>query len=286
MRKILTLISLFAVFALTIGQVGLHVEAKEFEGQKVKIGVVGSEYEEIWKFVAEKAKQEEGIDLEVVLFDDYNMPNQALRDGSIDLNAFQHDKFLANWNEENDGDLTTIGYTHYVPFRIYSDKYKSLDDLPQGAKVAINQAPTAVASSLAMFEHVGLIKLEDKDNHLPTPSDIVENPKELEFIELDAAQIPAAVTDVDAAIIDYSFLGSTDFKPSDAIFVYGDTVETMDPLAVNNITARAEDKDNPLYKKIVELYQSEDVANKIEEVTQGGSIPAWDLMDQIQNKEN
>lgn len=258
--------------------------AAEFEGQTVKIGVVGEEYEELWEFVAERAKEQEGIDIEVVFLTDYNIPNVALADGSIDLNAFQHDVFLENWNKENDGDLVTIGYTVAVPTRIYSDKYKSLDELPEGAKIAVNAAPTSLGYNLQSLERAGLIKLAESDELLPTLNDIEENPKKLEIVELDAANIPAAVSDVDAAFIDDSFLASTDFRPNDAIYVYGDTPETINLSRVNNIVARSEDKDNPLYLKIVELFQTDEVAQEIDRIFEGGSIAAWDLVEQAEKE--
>ncbi|WP_282920233.1 MetQ/NlpA family ABC transporter substrate-binding protein [Ignavigranum ruoffiae] len=258
--------------------------AAEFEGQTVKIGVVGEEYEELWEFVAERAKEQEGIDIEVVLLTDYNIPNVALADGSIDLNAFQHDVFLENWNKENDGDLVTIGYTVAVPTRIYSDKYKSLDELPEGAKIAVNAAPTSLGYNLQSLERAGLIKLAESDELLPTINDIEENPKKLEIVELDAANIPAAVSDVDAAFIDDSFLASTDFRPNDAIYVYGDTPETINLSRVNNIVARSEDKENPLYLKIVELFQTDEVAKEIDRIFEGGSIAAWDLVEQAEKE--
>lgn len=258
--------------------------AAEFEGQTVKIGVVGEEYEELWEFVAERAKEQEGIDIEVVLLTDYNIPNVALADGSIDLNAFQHDVFLENWNKENDGDLVTIGYTVAVPTRIYSDKYKSLDELPEGAKIAVNAAPTSLGYNLQSLERAGLIKLAESDELLPTINEIEENPKKLEIVELDAANIPAAVSDVDAAFIDDSFLASTDFRPNDAIYVYGDTPETINLSRVNNIVARSEDKENPLYLKIVELFQTDEVAQEIDRIFEGGSIAAWDLVEQAEKE--
>ena len=285
MNKWLRRVSVLTIVAGLLGsQVSLtSVVAQEdrFVGESVSLGVVGDEYAEVWEYVSDKALEEEGIDLDVILFTDFNIPNEALADGSINLNAFQHDVFLENWNTEHDENLVTIGYTVAVPTRIYSDKYESLDDLPDGARIAVNSAPTSLSYNLQTLERAGLITL-DEEELLPTPNDIVDNPKNLQFIELDAAQIPAAVPDVDAAFIDNSFLGGTDFLPTDAIYVFGDTPETLNIDRVNNIVAREEDQDNPLYLKIVELYQTDDVAEKIEEVTLGGSIPAWDLVAEAQ----
>lgn len=251
--------------------------------EKVSIGVVGEEYEAIWLYVAEKAK-EEGIELEVVMLTYYNIPNVALQDGSIDLNSFQHDVFLENWNTENDGNLVTIGYTVAVPTRIYSEKYASLDDLPDGAKIAVNNAPTSLSYNLQTLERAGLISLGDTGELLPTPDDVVENPKNLEIIEVEGSHIAAIVPDVDAAFIDNSFLDATNFEPADAIYVFGDTADTINISRVNNITARAEDADNEVYLKLVELYQQDDVVEVFEDVTNGGSIPAWDLVKEAQEK--
>lgn len=285
--KKLGLISLVgSLFVSSSASVAVQAQDRDFEGEKVSVGVVGTEYEEIWKYVADKALEEEGIELEVVLLTDYNIPNEALRDGSIDLNAFQHDVFLENWNSENDGDITTIGYTYAVPTRIYSQEYDSLDDLPNGAKIAVNSAPTSLGYNLQTLVRAGLITLDDSEELLPTPSNISDNPKSLELIELDGAQIPAAVLDVDAAFIDNSFLGGTDYVPTDAIYVYGDTPETINMSRVNNIAARTEDAENPLLLKIVELFQQEDVAAKIDEVTQGGSLAAWEIIEEAKTVQN
>lgn len=248
-----------------------------FAQDKVTVGVVGEDYEAIWLHVAEKAKAE-GIEIDVVLLTDYNIPNIALSDGTLDLNAFQHDVFLENWNAENDGDLVTIGYTVAVPTRIYSEQHASLDDLPDGAKIAVNNAPTSLSYNLQTLERAGLIKLDETGELLPTPDDVVENPKNIEFIEVDGANIAAIVPDVDAAFIDNSFLEATDFEPADAIYIFGDTPDTINISRVNNIVARAEDADNELYLRIVELFQQEDTVEVINEVTNGGSIAAWDIV--------
>lgn len=275
MKKILTSLLLSALL--------LGPSTTAFAQEQVSIGVVGEEYEQVWLYVAEKAAEED-IELDVILLTDFNIPNISLADGTLDLNAFQHDVFLENWNKENDGDLVTIGYTVAVPTRIYSEKYDSLDDLPDGAKIAVNNAPTSLSYNLQTLEKAGLISLGDTGELLPTPDDVVDNPKNIEFIEVDAANIPAIVPDVDAAFIDNSFLGATNFQPSDAIYVFGDTAETINIARVNNIAARAEDADNETYLKIVELYQQEDVAEIINEVTNGGSIPAWDIVREAQEK--
>lgn len=279
MRKFLKglLVSAFGAALIFNGTYTAQAEDKPFDGEKVTVGVVGEESEEIWKFVAEKAAKE-GITLKVEMLTDYNIPNEALSDGSLDMNAFQHDDFLENWNKENKGSLVNIGYTIAAPIRIYSQKFDALDDLPDGAKIAVNSAPTSLSYNLQTLERAGLIKLDDSGELLPTPENVVENKKNIEFIELDGAQISAALPDVDAAFIDNSFLEASGFLPTDAIYVYGDQPDTINLRRVNNIAVKDEDKDNPLFLHIVELYQAEDTAKVITEVSKGGQIPAWEIV--------
>lgn len=253
----------------------------EFSGETVKIGTVGSELADIWEFVADKAS-EEGIELEIVLFTDYNSPNISLVDGSLDMNAYQHSDFLNEWNKSNETDLTSIGVTFATPLRFFSDKHESIDDLPTGAIIAI---PNDVASSsyaLQILDYAGLITLADDIEDLPTVNDIIENPNNFEIIELEAAQIPASIPDIDMGVIHQVYLESTDFEPNDAIYSYGHNAETFNYNRLNTITVRKEDQDNALYNHVVELYQSDDVAEFITELSNDGHIPAWILLDEYE----
>lgn len=278
MKRLLELLTVL-VLALTGISSLAFAQEKDFDGEVVSVGVVGEESEEIWRFVAEKAKKEAGIDLQIEFFTDYVIPNEALHDGSLDINAFQHTVFLEEWNDSHDGDLTPIAYTYAAPVRIYSEKYDSVDDIPESATIGIPNAPTNSAYALVTLERAGIITLDEKAGDLPTVDDIVDNPKNVDVKELDAAQIGAVLEDLDLAFIDNTFLESVDLTPEDAIYVYGDTPETINKSRVNIIAARGEDKDSPLLAKIVELYQQDDVGEVIEEVSQKGLIPAWNIME-------
>ncbi|MBG9988377.1 methionine-binding protein [Aerococcaceae bacterium DSM 111176] len=286
MNKLLNkfFVLLLSILVLVSNPLTISAQDNPFDGEEVKVGVVGEEDALIWEFVAEKAA-EEGITIEVEMLTDYNMPNVALSDGSLDINAYQHDDFRDNWNNENDENLVNIGFTNAVPLRMYSLQHDSWEDLPDGATIALNSAPSSLAYNLQILEYFGLITLEDSGELLPTPENIAENPHNFEFVELEGGQLAPALPDVDAAFIDNSFLAGTDFEPTDAILVYGDTPETLNLRRVVSIVAREEDQDNPLLARIVELYQSEDTAEMIIDVSNSGQIPAWDLVEEVQENE-
>ncbi|WPC09760.1 MetQ/NlpA family ABC transporter substrate-binding protein [Globicatella sp. PHS-GS-PNBC-21-1553] len=231
--------------------------------------------EDVWQVVVDQAKAE-GIEVELQFFTDYNQPNEALQNGSIDLNAFQHIAFLDNWNESNDGSLVPIGFTFVSPMGTYSEKIKSLDELPEGGTVAIPNDPTNGGRALLALELAGVLEIDDDAGILVTPEDITENPKNIKIEELDAAQLAATLPDVDAAIINTNFANDAGLSLKDAIFVDADYPEKLSEKYKNSIVAREEDKENPLYLKIVELYQTDAVAQAIYDTTNGGDKPVWE----------
>lgn len=273
--KSLALLSLVGGLGANLALTSVSAQG-EFEGEKVSVGVVGDSSERTWNYVAEKALEEEGIEIEVVLLTDYNQPNEALKNGSLDLNAFQHVAFLNNWNESNDADLEVLGYTLVTKLGLYSDKYESIDELPEGAQIAIPNDPTNGGRALLALEIAGLIEVDDAADILPTVQDITDNPLNIEIIELDAAQTALSLPDVDAAFINSGHASNVGLAPSDAIFVDTDQPELLSDAYRNIIAVRAEDIENELYLKILELYQTDDVAEVIIESDNGGSVPAWE----------
>ncbi|MBG9987960.1 MetQ/NlpA family ABC transporter substrate-binding protein [Aerococcaceae bacterium DSM 111176] len=248
----------------------------EFEGEEVTVAVVGESSERTWNYVAEKALEEEGITINIELLTDYVVPNVALADGSVDLNAFQHVAFLDNWNAENDGDLEPIGFTLVTKLGLYSDKYESVEDIPENATIAIPSDPTNGGRALLGLEIAGLIEVDDEAGILPTVDDITDNPLNITIDELEAGQLPLVLPDVDAAFINSGHASNAGLSPSDAIFVDTDNPEALNDAYRNIIAARGEDVDNELYLKIVEIYQQDDVAEVIFEEDNGGSVPAWE----------
>lgn len=252
----------------------LAEEDKPFDGEKVSVGVASEYEEDVWNLVKDKAG-EEGIELEVVLFTDYVQPNIAVQDGSVDLNAFQHVAFLNDWNQSNDGDLIPLGFTYVAPLRAYSEKIESLDELADGDTVAIPNDPTNGGRALLALEQAGVIEVDDAAGVLPGVDDVTKNDKNIEFQELDAAQLPASLPDVAAAFVNNNFALDAGLSVEDAIFSDGDDIESLPADYKNTIVTRSEDKDNELYKHIVELYQTSEVSDKLAEVSEGADLPAW-----------
>ena len=242
--------------------------------EHVKVAVVGSAAHEIWDFVAEKAKKE-NIDLEVVEMNDYVLPNTALEEGSVQLNAFQHRAYLAQLNKDKCSDIKEIGTTFIVPLYYFSTKYKSLKDLPENAKVLVPKEVAIQGRALVALETEGLITLKDGVGTKASLADITSNPRNLEIIEAESAQAPRLLQDVDAASINGSMAQDAGLKVEDYIFTDADHLDTIPKDRFNIIAANAKDADNPTYKKIVSLFQADDVAKKMNEIGPGQYFPVW-----------
>lgn len=239
----------------------------------IKLGVVGENNEQ-WEPVIE-ALAKENITLELVKFADYSLPNQALADGEIDLNAFQHYAYLNNEIADKGLDLTVIGETIIAPLGLYSDKITDVSELKDGDKIAIPSDATNGGRSLKVLEAAGLIKVDPAAGYTPVLGDITENPLNLEFIEVEAANTPGLLPDVAAAIINGGHAVDNGLFPQeDAIYL--ETVqEGSENPYINVIVARTADKDSELYKKVVDAYRSDEVAQVIAEAYKGAYIPTW-----------
>ena len=270
---------LTAVAAVTLAACGNQTSkqetAKETKpAEHVKVAVVGSAAHEIWDFVADKAKKE-NIDLEIVEMNDYVLPNTALEEGTVQLNAFQHRAYLAQWNKDKGSDFKEIGTTFIVPLYYFSTKYKSLKDLPENAKVLVPKEVAIQGRALVALETEGLITLKDGVGTKASLADITSNPRNLEIIEAESAQAPRLLQDVDAASINGSMAQDAGLKVEDYIFTDADHLDTIPKDRFNIIAANAKDADNPTYKKIVELFQADDVAKKMNEIGPGQYFPVW-----------
>ena len=225
--------------------------AKEFEGQKVKVGAVGEADKELWQAVAEKAKKDEGIEIEITNFSDYNLPNAAVEDGSLDLNAFQHQIFLDSYLQE--------------------DELKAKD----GAKIAIPNDVTNQGRALLTLELAGLIEVDDAKGILASVSDVTKNEKNIKFEEVDASQTARSLKDVDAAVINGNYAADANLTVKDALFVDATDKAKLKDEYKNIIAVKESEKDNKLYKKVVEIFQSDEIAKKIEELSKNSKIPVW-----------
>ncbi len=272
---------LFAVITALVLSACSSSSASE---KKVIIGVNGSDGVQ-WPILQEKAAKE-GIEIELKEFSDYTLPNNALAEGDIDLNAFQHISFLASYVKESGNDLAPIGSTMFAPLGLYSEKITDVSEIKAKDKIAIPDDPSNQARALRLLETAGLITLADDFGLYGDPSKIIDNPLNLEIIPMTAQQTPRVLPDVTASIINNGVAGQAGFSPGeDPIYKEAGESESIYPY-VNIIAARAEDKDNEVYQRIVELYQEEDIKQAVEEDTKGGSSLVILTKEELENTFN
>jgi len=219
---------------------------------KVTVGIVDSG-DAYWKTYQEEARKQ-GIEIVYKKFSDYDQPNPALSQGEVDVNEFQHIIFLAAYNVKNHDDLVPLGSTATYPLGLYSTKYTSVDDIKDGETVVVPDDDTNQARALVLLQSKGLIKLKDGGTPFSTIADVDESASRVKVKALKADLTPTSLQDVAAAIINNDFVEDAGLKFSDAIA----TDDPSDPKAlpyVNIFAVRAEDKDNPTYQKLVEIYQ-------------------------------
>ncbi|MFD1039925.1 MetQ/NlpA family ABC transporter substrate-binding protein [Virgibacillus byunsanensis] len=237
----------------------------------VKIGVSGSDTR-VWDFVSEKAEEEEGIEIEIVRFSDYVQPNLALDEGEIDANAFQTVSYFDAFVEEHDLDLVPIATTVIAPMGLYSEKHDSVEDIPEGGTIALAKEATNMGRGLLLLQEAGLIKLEEGFDGSGSVDKIVENPKDLNFELIVAAQTPRVMPDVDASIINNGIAVDAGLNPlGDSIFHEDETATPY----INIIATQETDKDDEVLNKIGEIYQSEEVKQFIEDEFNGNQIPTF-----------
>lgn len=236
----------------------------------LKVGASPRPHAEILEFIKPKL-EEKGVKLDIVEFTDYVTPNLALNDKEIDANFFQHIPYMESFAKDHNLDLVSVGTIHVEPLGLYSSKIDSIDTLPDGATIAIPNDPTNAGRSLILLENNGLIKLKKDAGLEATSKDIAENPKNLKFKEIDAAQIPRVLPDVDAAVINVNYILETDLDPAkDALIIEG----SESPYA-NIVTTRPDNKDSDKIKTLIDVLQSEDVKNFISETYKGIVVPAF-----------
>lgn len=250
-------------------------ETNKDGGQTIKLGVVESN-NDVWEDVAKRYKEATGNTIEIITFTDYNQPNEALESGDIDINSYQHKKFLNNYNETNGTDIVEIGDTVLQPLGIYSSKIKSLDEIKDGDTVAIPDDSSNGARALFLLQAAGLIKVNGDPGDLVTVDDITENPKNLEITELEASQTARSLDDVTIAVVNSDFAVDAGIIPTKDALYLEDADSDDVKIYVNVVAARKEDKDNKVYKDIVENYYQTDATKEvIKESTKGSFIPAW-----------
>lgn len=236
----------------------------------IRIGLSPEPHGEIVELIEEDLKKE-GITLEIVEFTEYIKPNLALNDNEIDANFFQHEPYLNNFNEERNLDLISIGGVHIEPMGLYSSKFKSIDEIKEASEIAIPSDVPNGGRALLLLEKFDLITLKDGVELLATENDIEENPKNLKFIPLDAAQLPRIVDDVDGAIINGNYAIESGLIPTkDSIILEG-----KDSPYANIVAIRKGEENQERFIKLMEVLQSNKVRKFIEEKYEGGVIPGF-----------
>ncbi|MBR9900809.1 MAG: MetQ/NlpA family ABC transporter substrate-binding protein [Rhodospirillales bacterium] len=238
----------------------------------IKIGVTPGAHEEVMEEVV-KVAATKGLDIELVSFSDYVIPNQALDDGDLDANSFQHVPYLDNQIKDRGYELSVVGYNILTPMGIYSNKIKSLGELPEGAEVGIPNDPTNGGRALLVLQSHGLIKVDPAVGLVVSPLDIIENPKNISFIELDAAQLPRSLDDLDASAINTNYALEAGLNPiKDSIAIEGN-----DSPYANVIVTQTSRKDERWVKTLVEAYHDDTVRKFIETKYEGSVLPVFKL---------
>lgn len=262
---LITTTCLFAVGCGSSSNSGASGDKKE-----IKMGVTAGPHAEVMEEVAKEAAKQ-GITIKVVEFNDYVQPNKALAEGDLDMNSMQHQPYMDNVVKKQGLKITSIGKTIILPMAVYSHKYKDIKDVADGAKVTIPNDPTNGARALLLIQQAGLIKLKNGNSVDASVTDITENPKNLQFVELDAAQIPRSLDDTDLACVNTNYAIPAGLNPQkDSILV-----ESKDSPYANVMAVRQGDENNETYKKVLEIYQSEPIKKFIEEHFQGTILPAF-----------
>ncbi|MDR2481729.1 MAG: MetQ/NlpA family ABC transporter substrate-binding protein [Spirochaetaceae bacterium] len=244
----------------------------------VKVGLVGEELVPAWEAAREIAEKD-GVKIEFVKFSDYAVPNRALADGDISLNSFQHDAFLQNELDNHGYKIEAVGNTVLFFMGVYSHKIKNLDDLQDGDSIVVMNDATNEGRALKVLESAGVFVLDPQKGTMPTPKDIISNPKNINIIEVDASQVYLTLDDpeVAAAVANSTFVVDAGGVPArDAIYIKPiDSVE--DKPYINIIVARSADKNNSVIQKVIAAFQSDEVKKVIEteEPLSGIALPAW-----------
>ncbi len=245
-------------------------ESKESSSNKIRVGIISGPEIAIVQAAKKVALAKYGLNVEIIEFNEYTMPNAALSDGSLDANAFQHQPYLDASIKANKYDLVAIGKTFIYPMGVYSTKIKNLYQMPDKAIVAIPNDPSNEARALLILSKTGLISLKPGVGTNATPLDIKENPKHLQIKEIDAAQIPRVLSDVTLGIINDDYAIPAGFSHQNALYIE----EKNSPYA-NLIVVRAADLNNPKLKQFVEAMHSPEVIKAAIEISKGGAVQAW-----------
>jgi D-methionine transport system substrate-binding protein len=243
------------------------------DDNKVKVAINTGPDEAIWQVVKQVAKDKYKLDVEVLNFNDYVLPNEALNNKEVDANAFQSLPYLESQSKERGYKFAVVGKTFVFPIAAYSHKIKNISELQNGATITISNEATTLGRSLLLLQAQGLIKLKPDVGYLPTSLDIIENPKNLKLVEVDTPQLTRTLDDpnVTLSIINTNFSAQAGLSAHrDGLFM-----ESASSPYVNALVSREDNKDSDKIQKLKSALQSPEVAAKAEEVYKGDAIKGW-----------
>lgn len=243
----------------------------EKDPNTIEVGTIAGPETELVEAARTIMKEKYGLNLKIVTFTDYNMPNLALDDGSLDANVFQTIPFLQNQIKNRNYQIVSIGKTFIYPMALYSKRYRKLTELPDNVKIAIPSDPSNEARALLLLQKAGLIKLKPGTGIEATPLDIDSNPKEFKFIQLDAAQLVRSLHDVALAAINTNYAKAGGLSPKkNGLFI-----ESKDSPYANIIVVRSQDKNNKRLLNLVKALHSKPVLQKAKQLFGDGAVVAF-----------
>ncbi|WP_416140278.1 MetQ/NlpA family ABC transporter substrate-binding protein [Halomonas sp. HK25] len=261
-----TLISTLLTTSLALG-----AGTSMADEHRIKIGTVAGPETDVMQVAAEIAQREYGLTVEIIEFTDYVTPNAALADGSLDANAYQHEPYMLAMVNDRGYDFAIAGRTFVYPIGAYSEKYASVDELPERAQIALPNDPSNEGRSLILMHNEGLIQLDDPENLEATPLNVAENPRNFRFREIEAAQLPRVLPDVDMAFINNTFAQPAGLSLYDALIKEG-----PESPYVNLIVVRSGDEEREAIRQLVSAYQTEEVKAKAAELFGPAAVPGWE----------
>ncbi|MUM18404.1 methionine ABC transporter substrate-binding protein [Mycobacterium sp. CBMA271] len=253
-----------AVFATVVGGVACSA-GNDGGGNIVRIGT-SEAGKESWDVFVDEARKA-GITLVTTNFTDFSQPNVALTQKQIDVNLFQHLRFLAEYNVADNATLVPVGATYIVPLGLYSQKYKAIADIPQGGQIAIPNDPPNQARALFVLKAAGLIALTG-GRRTPSTADIDKGASRVTVTLVDAAQTALSLTSIDGAVINNTYLAQSNIDPKSALYSDDPASAAAEPY-INVLVARAEEKDNPTYQRLIEVFHSRAVTDAYAKESKG-----------------
>lgn len=247
--------------------------SKKDDPNYIKVGITSGPEQQIAETAKKVAKEKYNLDVELVSFNDYVVPNEALHNGDIDANAFQHVPYLNEQSKQRGYQLAVVGNTFVYPIVAYSKKIKNINELQNGSTVAIPNDPTNGGRSLLLLQKNGLLKLKEGVGLLPKVTDITANPKQLKILEIEAPQLPRVLDDKEVvlAIINNNFASQAGLDSHK----FGILKEDKDSPYVNVVVSRHDNKNTQKVQNFLKAYQSEEVLKKAEEIFKGGAVKGW-----------